>query len=238
MQDDERTRLLVDIEHLLKTPLLAAIRRSDVSLKRERPTRDDVLIIRALCARVWSQLSTFRTLSRLASNEDIQPNLVQLTVRELMSMLQNAVQDAQALDRPNDPHRFEVAADIDPEAMVEVDINLFEVALREVINNAVKYSDREGRIQLRVHSEGPQNLAISVSNRGVPMRPEEIGLLFERGYRSSEAVLRTAEGAGIGLYLVKAVMDAQNGTVLFECQGRTMTVKLELPVMRPSVVKP
>jgi signal transduction histidine kinase len=156
---------------------------------------------------------------------------VQIAVRELMHMLQSAVQDAQVLERRNDSHRFEVAADINPEAMVQIDPNLFEMALREVIHNAVKYSDREGHIQLRVHSDRPQNVAISISNEDLPMRPEEIGLLFERGYRSSEAMRRTAEGAGIGLYLLKAVMDAQKGAVVIENQGRTTTVKLELPVL-------
>lgn len=158
-----------------------------------------------------------------------------------MALLQNAVQDAQALDRPDGSHLFEVAAelaDIAYEAMVEVDLNLFQMALREVIDNAVKYSYRGSRIQARVYTDGPNNLAISIRNESVPLEPEEVRLLFERGYRSSEAKLQTADGAGIGLYLVKAVMDAQKGAVLIESQGRTMTVKLEVPVMIPSGLQP
>ena len=232
MQDDQQTRFLVDLEHLLKTPLLQAVRRSDFSLKREQPTRDDVLVIRALCARTWTRLSTFRMFSRLASGENIQPNLAQLTARELLSMIMNAVQDAEMLDRRDHGHHFDVSKEINAETMVEVDVNLFDVALREVIDNAVRYSLKDSPIKVEIYSKEPQNLTISISNKSFVTRPDEIGHLFERGYRSSQARLVTADGSGIGLYLVKSVIDAQKGTVHFQCQGQMMTVTLQFPVVR------
>jgi hypothetical protein len=80
MQTNETARFLAQLEHGLKEPLLAAIRRSDLALQHQQPTREDLLFIRALCTRVWSQVSMFRAVARLASNEQFQPNLVAITV--------------------------------------------------------------------------------------------------------------------------------------------------------------
>ena len=236
MQDEERTRLLLDMEHILKAPLLAALRRSDASLKRAEPTRDDILVIRALCAKMWSQLSTFRVFSRLASDQSLSANASQLTIVDLTTILENAVRDARSLDRPTDSHPFEVTVDLDSPALVQVDVNLFDMALREVIENGVKYSYHNGRIKARIHESSKGKCAISITNESTPVSPEEIRRLLERGYRSADARLRTSEGAGIGLFLVKVAMDAQNGCVTLQSHGQQMSVTLELPTVTSTMV--
>jgi hypothetical protein len=62
---------------------------------------------------MWSQLSTFRTFTRLASDEDIQPYLAPLTVSEILKTLHSAVQDAKALDRSDKSHRFHIEEEVD-----------------------------------------------------------------------------------------------------------------------------
>jgi len=229
MQDDERTSILADVEHLLKTPLLAAIRRCDAALQKDSPTREDLLLIRALCSKMWSQLANFRTFSRLASSKPVQPNVAPLSVPEITSILQAAVQDATALDRTNS-HRFEVSIETERNLIIEVDMNLLEMVLREIIDNAVKHTVRGGQIQIKLQDDHGDTLALSVTNESTPMLPEEVRLLFERGYRGHNSRLTTSGGAGIGLFLVKAVMDAQDGAVHIENQGHLFTIRLEFPV--------
>jgi signal transduction histidine kinase len=110
------------------------------------------------------------------------------------------------------------------------------MAFREVIDNAVKYSYRDGRIKVTVQESAKGHCAISICNDSLPVRPEEMRRLLERGYRSAEARLRTSEGAGIGLFLVKAVMEAKNGYIALEEHGEQMTGTLELPILMASTV--
>lgn len=231
MRDDEQSRLLADVEHLLKTPLLAAMRRCDIAIQKDTPTRDDVLLIRALCARMWSQLATFRAFSRLASNEPVRPNVSPLSVREIAGILQSAVQDASTLDR-NHSHRFGVSVEAPTELVIEVDPTLLEMILRELIDNAVKYAIPGGQIYIRLNEENAEKLVLSLENESPLVPPEDLKLLFERGYRGQHALLTTPSGAGIGLFLVKAVMNAQHGNVNIGSQGRTFTTTLEFPIKR------
>ncbi len=231
MRDDEQIRLLADVEHLLKMPLLAAMRRCDIAIQKDAPTRDDVLLIRALCARMWSQLATFRTFSRLASNEPVCPNVAPLSVQEIASILQSAVQDASTLDR-NRSHRFSVSVEAATELVIEVDPTLLEMILRELIDNAVKYSIPGGQIYIRLNEGGAEKLILSLANESPLVPPEDLKLLFERGYRGQHASLTTPDGAGIGLFLVKAVMSAQHGDVNIESRVRTFITTLEFPIKR------
>jgi two-component system sensor histidine kinase QseC len=233
MQSDERTRLLVDLEHSLKTPLLAAIRQSDAALERPQPNREDIVLIRALCARMWSQMSTFRTFAQLSSNEPVRPHLASLSITEILKIVQSAVRDTEVLDRHNNPHRFNIIAEKDDSVTVKVDLNLFEMALREVMDNAVKHSYRGTAVDVRVRN-ADKMVEISISNEGPPILPDEASRVLERGWRSAAAMRHSPEGSGLGLYLVNSVMQAQNGAVVIEPSERTMTVKLRLPSYRGS----
>jgi signal transduction histidine kinase len=229
MRDDEQTRILADVEHLLKTPLLSAMRRCDAALQQDAPTRDDVVLIRALCARMWSQLTTFRAFSRLASNEPLRPNLAPLSVVEITRILQSAVQDASVLDR-NHSHHFKVSVEANRDLVIEVDTTSLEMVVRELIDNAVKYTVSGGHIQITLRERNGDTLVLSVTNESPLIPPENIKLLFERGYRGKHAQLTTPGGAGIGLFLVKAVMNAQQGDVRVESHGRLFTTTLEFPI--------
>lgn len=231
MQSDERTRLLVDLEHSLKTPLLAAIRLSDRALRSPQPSREDLLLIRALCARIWSQMSTFRTIAQLSSNEPVVPHLASLSVTEILKILGDAVRDTEALGQHNNPHRFHVTADRNDLATVKVDLNLFEMALREVIDNATKHSHRGSAIDIRVRNTD-NVLEIIISSEGPSLSRSEAKHSLEWGWRSPTAMRLNPEGSGIGLALVNSVMQAQNGSVVIEAIEGIVTVKLQLPSYR------
>lgn len=232
MQTDERARFLADLTHSLRTPLLTAIRRSDIALRRDQPTRQDLLLIRALCTRMWAQISSFRAMATLTSNGQVQPNLAALTAREIVFIVNSVVQDAQALTRSTDSHRFEIHTDADDSTLVEVDIDLFEMALRELIDNAVKYSLVDGRIEIGVRSHGREHVDVTITNQTVPVSPDEVKRFLERGWRSPTARRLTPDGLGIGLWLVQAVMQAQKGSLSIESSGKTVSVTMELPSVR------
>jgi signal transduction histidine kinase len=226
-QAEDRLRLLAEAEHSLKTPLLHAIRRAQRSLEGDQPAREDVVVIRALCTRMYAQLSTLRVFSRLAAGEDVKADLVLLSASEIVTMVKKAVEDAEALERPDQHNRFVFDTEEQPNAAVDADINLIEIAVRNVLDNAVKYSYADTPIKVSIRMR--HCVEISISNRGLAIRPNERNLIFKRGWRSSSAMAARGEGSGIGLWIVNPAMTVLNGSVSIEPADDVTVVKLRLP---------
>lgn len=81
-----------------------------------------------------------------------------------------------------------------------------------LISNAVKFTDRGGSIRLTV-AGSPENVTISVADTGTGIAPEHLPLIFERFYRADASRSRLTGGAGIGLTIVKAIVEAHKGTI-------------------------
>jgi signal transduction histidine kinase len=228
MESDERLRLLVELEHSLKTPVLAAYRRAEMALEREQPRREDLVVIRALCAKVYAQLSTFRVFARLAAGEKVEPDLVPLSVSDLQRMLHNAAQDTGALESRRG-NRFEFTTEAPDDIAVDVDVNLLEMAVRSILDNATKYSYPETPVRIAISAHKGDQLEISVSNKGLRLRPADLPHVFERGWRSSSAASVRGEGSGIGLWVVDQAMKALDGSVEIHPSDDITTVTLRLP---------
>jgi signal transduction histidine kinase len=83
--------------------------------------------------------------------------------------------------------------------------------ISNLLSNAIKYSPDGGEIRIsgQVH---PQYLVICVSDQGPGIAPDDIPHVFDRFYRASEAAKKT-KGAGLGLYLARAVVEAHQGRI-------------------------
>jgi signal transduction histidine kinase len=83
--------------------------------------------------------------------------------------------------------------------------------LSNLISNSIKYSPAGGEIRIRGQIR-PEHVIICVSDAGPGIAPEDIPHVFDRFYRASEASRKT-KGAGLGLYLARAVVEAHNGRI-------------------------
>lgn len=101
-------------------------------------------------------------------------------------------------------------------------------AVANILDNAVKYSDKGGVIEITVDSDDT-NLTISVKDAGIGIGEDEISSIFDRLYRSTRS--RNEPGLGLGLSMVKAIIVAHNGSVVVESvlqEGSTFIIKLPL----------
>jgi PAS domain S-box-containing protein len=114
-----------------------------------------------------------------------------------------------------------------------------EIRLRQVfdnlISNAIKYSPNGGTI--RIHGEADaQEVRIAVQDSGVGLRPDQLEHVFDRFYRADNALTRATQGAGLGLYLSRAVVEAHGGRIWAESQpGQGATFIFSLPRPHPSL---
>ncbi len=114
--------------------------------------------------------------------------------------------------------------------MTQADPDALAQALINLINNAVKYSPGEKKIDVRVErTEGA--IRISVSDRGMGIAPAERRRIFEDFYRSREARRLGTRGSGLGLTLVRRILDAHGGSIeLSSILGKGSTFTMVFPL--------
>ena len=86
--------------------------------------------------------------------------------------------------------------------------------LFNLVSNAVKYSAAGTPVAIR-GTASPTAVTVSVEDQGSGIDPHDMPHVFDRFYRGSDAAKRT-KGAGLGLYLVKAIVEAHSGRVWVE----------------------
>lgn len=109
------------------------------------------------------------------------------------------------------------------------DQNRLERIVGNLLSNALKYSDLGTQITVRVDERAGEGL-VSVSDRGPGIAPEALPHLFERGFRTPGAA-RKAEGAGLGLHIVRLLVEAHGGCIGAESTpGQGSTFHFTLPL--------
>jgi two-component system, OmpR family, phosphate regulon sensor histidine kinase PhoR len=110
-----------------------------------------------------------------------------------------------------------------------------EARLREVfdnlLDNAVKYSSKRGQIRLRAERSGAET-ALTLSDDGIGIGPQDLPRIFERFYRADKARSRELGGTGLGLSIVKHLAQLHGGRAEAESEiGHGTTVRVILPVV-------
>ncbi len=104
------------------------------------------------------------------------------------------------------------------ELLKQVWINLFD--------NAIKFSDEGGTVEVRIGSEGGE-INVAVSNHGEEIAREARDKIFKKFYQADES--HASEGNGVGLAVVKKIVDLHGGTIGVECRDGTTTFTVSLP---------
>jgi two-component system, OmpR family, phosphate regulon sensor histidine kinase PhoR len=127
--------------------------------------------------------------------------------------------------------------EVRPGLRANIDRKRIEVALRNLLDNAIKYTD-SGRV--RIFAErGPSTVRISVADTGRGIEPQHLPRVFERFYRADLGRSRAMGGTGLGLSIVKHAVELHGGTVGVEsAHNRGSTFWFEITVSGPPGVTP
>lgn len=102
--------------------------------------------------------------------------------------------------------------------------------LENLLSNAVKYSPDGGAVKITARVEGDYAV-VSVSDQGIGIAPEDQPLVFRRFYRVDNRLRRSTQGAGLGLFLSRALIEAHGGRMWVESQpGRGSRFSFTLPL--------
>ena len=112
-----------------------------------------------------------------------------------------------------------VQLDVAPDALVSGDAGELAVVFRNLLENAVKYSEDPVEVRIDVHPSGDDRIQVEISDRGIGIPSGELRKIFQRFYRAGRDVQRTAAGLGLGLFIVRNLVRRQGGRVVARSGG-------------------
>ena len=124
----------------------------------------------------------------------------------------------------------------DGEVLIQADREKVQVVLDNLISNAVKFTPAGGRVRVALCCQGDE-VEVSVVDTGVGIPPQELGRIFDRFYQVEDHMTRRHGGMGLGLSIVKELVELHGGRVWAESvSGRGSRFVVVLPVRPPSSV--
>jgi PAS domain S-box-containing protein len=153
---------------------------------------------------------------------------------ELPVIVDNAVATVQPAA---DARSVRVQTIIDPRVgPVSGDPARLQQVVWNLVSNAVKFTPKKGRVQVRLESVN-SHVEISVSDTGIGIRPDFLPYVFERFRQGESGTTRKSGGLGLGLAIVRHIVEMHGGTVeassAGEGQGATFRVRLPLMIVAP-----
>lgn len=222
--DTMKSEFVANVSHELKTPLtsIKAYTEALIDMAKDDQMKAFLQVIDEESDRLLFLINDLLNVSRIQSGKmkmHFELAAPRTVIDEVMSI--SKVQSEQ--------HRInlEIAPDLpemllDKEKMKEVMINL--------VSNAIKYSPAGGTVSVRMFRE-ENNLRIEVQDEGIGIPKEHQGKIFQAFYRVDSSHTAEIPGTGLGLVIVKAIVEHHGGHAWFESEaGRGTTFFLLIPV--------
>nr|PZN45225.1 MAG: two-component sensor histidine kinase [Actinomycetota bacterium] len=228
---EAQRRFIANASHELRTPL--AINRTvlEVSLEEPEASPDLKAMARALLATNARYERLIEGLLLLAQSEQ------EPAVRRAVDLRPVVLTALEQLDMQPRSRKVTVHHDLEP-AVAQGDPLLLERCVYNLLENAVKYNVRGGAVWVTVRAAGTGEgaaagaggqVTVSVENTGPLVSPHEVDDLFEPFHRTQGERVRSSQGAGLGLSIVRAIVTVHGGSVEARARpegGLAVTVRL------------
>jgi len=149
---------------------------------------------------------------------------------QIKDLIENVVSKNQVMAKKKNIKLFTELPDNLPE--VEMDYRKISEALENLISNALKFTEEEGTVRVRAFKEGG-NINIEVSDNGLGLSEEDVEKAFRWGQRLSAQPTAGEPSSGLGLWIVKKIIDSHNGRVWIKSAlGKGSTFAFSFPIKR------
>jgi two-component system, OmpR family, heavy metal sensor histidine kinase CusS len=222
--DDSFTRLSqfsADLAHELRTPIANMTGEAQVALTRDRTAaeyRETIESTVGECERLSRIVDNLLFVARVdAAREPIARKRFdgRAAAEKIAAFYQTIAEERHVTIRCSG------------EGQIYADPDLFERAVGNLLDNALRFTPENGSIQIAL-SENDGQFELAVGDNGCGIAPEHLPRVFDRFYRADSS--RGSDGAGLGLALVKSIVDLHGGSVGIQSEvGRGTTVTLFFP---------
>ena len=220
-------RFVADASHELRTPLAALRAEIEVALRRERTPADYQRTLDSNRHELERLSSLVENLLALAALDASQPPRGKAPV-DLALVCRDVAEQLSPLAAAQN---VRLQLELSESVTIPGDVFSLERAVRNLVENAIRHTPTGEQILIRAEVQQGEAI-VWVIDAGVGIAPEDLPHLFERFYRVDTARNRAHGGAGLGLSIVKAIVEAHGGTVSVESKlgaGSTFTLRLPKP---------
>ena len=227
--DKTKTEFVSLASHQLRTPLTAINWNSELILspikgslnKDQRQLMEE---IHASSKRMVTLVDTLLNVSHLELGTfsiDPEPvnivDVAEVSLQELISQIENKKLILKKKYDPNIP-------------MFSADRKLLGIILGNLLSNAIKYTPRDGKISLTINKE-KKSIFIIVSDTGIGIPTSQHKNIFTKLFRADNAKIMDSDGTGLGLYIVKEILENSGGKIRFDSQeGKGSIFYVTLPL--------
>jgi signal transduction histidine kinase len=230
--DQAKSRFFANISHELRTPLTLLLAPLEALLHRfplDAETRELLQTMHANSMRLLKLINDLLDLVRLESGR-LEIKREPLDIADFVKGLASAARQV-AEDKRLRLETF-VAPDL---GRVLADRDRLEKIVLNLVFNAIKFTPAGGRVELRAEKQDAE-LVLTVSDTGMGIAEKNLPFVFDRFWQADDSSKRKYQGAGIGLALVKELVEAQGGKVAVQSQegkGAVFTVRLPYQAAEP-----
>lgn len=224
---DNKLRFFTNISHELRTPLSLILGPVEHILKKEKiseEVREELLVVESntnRMLRLVNQILDFRKIQNKKMRLKIQPTLLDTFVKTICSNFEK-----EALERNI---KFTIQSNLTKDSILWVDQDKFDIILYNLLSNAFKFTPDHKKITV-ILEETQETILLKVTDEGIGISKERYSTVFNR-FASTGEVQRMGnfiiQSSGIGLHLVKELVDLHNGTIevnSVEHEGTTFTI--------------
>jgi two-component system, OmpR family, sensor kinase len=214
-----------EVSHELRTPLTILKGELELALKKLRSPEEYEAVLVSSLEEIGKMSRVIEDLLVLARFDN---NQMTLEIRRinLGSLINRTIDDMKVLAEQKD---IEISLSSQENLILDGDENQLRRLLVNLLDNAIKYTSRKGKVTVTSHKDGTQARVV-VSDTGIGIPADELPYIFDRFYQVARS-RRTNHGFGLGLSIAKSIAESHHGKILVEShpgQGTTFTVSLPL----------
>ncbi len=214
-----------DVAHELRTPLATLRCEVEVAVSRDRPA-DEYRAALASALEQTKDLSKSVEHLLFLARADSSASLPERTCVDLAATLNEVAEPFEMLAEAKG---VGLSVDVAPDLVVEGQPEWLGTLFGNLLDNAVKYTPEGGRISIQARREDGR-VAVRIEDTGTGMSNEEQGRIFDRFYRGAKSHSRETGGVGIGLSIVRRIVDLHGGRINVRSKlGQGSTFEVMLP---------
>jgi signal transduction histidine kinase len=222
------------VSHELRTPLTGILGFGELLL-----TRDDRLTPDQRKEHLGRILREARRLQRVVDNLVYSSKVIQQdgsAAADLRGVLGQVIED---LDDVPERERLDLEVDLQiTDREVAMPAEALRLVMVNLLGNALKYATPLTTVRLAARQAGPSLVAVSVANAGPPITPADRKRIFEPFVQLDSSLTRSASGVGLGLHIVRRLVDSYGGTVDVDSTDGVVTFTVTIPTVATAPARP
>ncbi|MEQ8155373.1 MAG: PocR ligand-binding domain-containing protein [Clostridiaceae bacterium] len=232
-----RTEFFANISHELRTPLniiLGSVKVISMNLEKESIDREKIFNIintqKQNCFRLLRLINNLIDSTKIDAGY-FEPNMVNCNIVNIVEEI-----TLSAVEYIKSNH-LNLTFDTDiEEKIIASDLDKVERIILNILSNAVKFTNSGGNIFVNIY-DGEEFVTITIEDTGIGINKDKLDIIFDRFRQVDRSFTRNHEGSGIGLSLVKSLVEMQGGTIFAESKygvGTKFTIKLPVKLIDDS----